>query len=175
MIILVTGGAASGKSELAERISQKLTCGSMAYCATMQISDEESRRRVERHRLLRAGKGFDTVECPVSLPVPQEYDTALVECASNLLANVMYLQSRTGAQAADLILAEFRRLFSSMQNTVVVTNEIFSDTGEYDPFTLDYLAALGRINRETAALSDLVVESVCGIPVILKGRKEGMF
>lgn len=174
MIILVTGGAASGKSELAERISQKITRGSAAYCATMLVRDEESRQRVDRHRLLRAGKGFETVECPVSLPISQTFDTALVECASNLLANVMYLQHRTGAQAAAFILEELRRLFSTVKNAVVVTNEIFSDTGEYDLFTVDYIAALGRLNREAAARADFVVESVCGIPVVLKGRGGGI-
>lgn len=67
MITLVTGGSGSGKSEYAE--SRILSCGAGArfYVATMEPYGEEGRKRVERHRKLRRGKGFFTVECPRGL------------------------------------------------------------------------------------------------------------
>ena len=67
MLILVSGGSASGKSEFAEGLVTASGLETRAYLATMQVWDAESERRVERHRRMRAGKGFATVECPVNL------------------------------------------------------------------------------------------------------------
>ena len=64
MYILVSGGAASGKSEYAE--SLVLTCAARPrlYVATMEVWDDESRARVARHRAMRRDKGFQTIEAP---------------------------------------------------------------------------------------------------------------
>ena len=68
MIIIVTGASGSGKSEYAEGVAVKLAGkGDLYYLATMRVYGEEGVRRVERHRKLRAGKGFQTVECPVKV------------------------------------------------------------------------------------------------------------
>ena len=58
MLILVTGGAGSGKSQFAERLSMALKQEPFRYIATMQIWDAECRARVAKHRQQRAGKGF---------------------------------------------------------------------------------------------------------------------
>ena len=58
MLILVSGGSASGKSEFAEGLVAASGLETRAYLATMQVWDAESERRVERHRRMRAGKGF---------------------------------------------------------------------------------------------------------------------
>ena len=66
MLILVTGGAASGKSEHAE----KIICArahSKLYLATMQPFGKSARARIARHRKLREGKGFHTVERSLDL------------------------------------------------------------------------------------------------------------
>ena len=67
MFLLVTGGSGSGKSEYAERRVLELGAGYRIYLATMQCFDEESEKRVQRHRKMRAGKGFVTVERPLDL------------------------------------------------------------------------------------------------------------
>lgn len=66
MFILVTGGSGSGKSEFAENIAMKLG-GKMLYVATMKPYDDECLKRIERHRKMRDGKGFRTVECYTDL------------------------------------------------------------------------------------------------------------
>ena len=58
MLILVSGGSASGKSEFAESLVTSSGLEKRIYLATMQVWDAESVRRVERHRQMRAGKGF---------------------------------------------------------------------------------------------------------------------
>ena len=65
MILLVTGGSASGKSEYAEnRALQMAKEGQrpLIYLAAMMPFGKDAEKRIERHRQLRAGKGFETVE-----------------------------------------------------------------------------------------------------------------
>ena len=65
MLYIVTGGSGSGKSEYAEQIAVQCrngNGGTLWYLATMRIWDDEGRKRVERHRRMRAAKGFETIE-----------------------------------------------------------------------------------------------------------------
>ena len=68
MIYLVTGGSGSGKSAYAESLLSGFeNIRSRYYIATMQVYGEEGKKRVERHRRLRAGKGFITSEQTVQI------------------------------------------------------------------------------------------------------------
>ena len=66
MVTLIIGGAASGKSAYAEELAMQSPGVPRLYVATMLAQDAESRARVKRHRALRRGKGFFTVECPLA-------------------------------------------------------------------------------------------------------------
>lgn len=170
MLILVSGGSASGKSEFAESLVTTSGLENRIYLATMQVWDQESVRRVERHRQMRCGKGFETVECPTGLAdmVLPSGCAVLLEDLSNLCANEYF--SPDGKDGAlDRVLSGIRRAADRAALLVVVTNELFSDGMDYDPVTLDYLSVLGELNRRTAALAEQVYEVVCGIPVAWKG------
>lgn len=170
MLILVSGGSASGKSQYAEDLVVRAPDGPRVYVATMQVWDDESRRRVARHRAMRAGKGFHTEERPVRLgdmPVPAGA-VVLLEDLSNLTANEWFgPQGREGA--FDRVMAGIGKLKAEAACAVVVTNELFSDGLRYDPDTAAYLGCLARLNRAVAAQADRVYEVVCGIPVCWKG------
>ncbi|MDD5945658.1 MAG: bifunctional adenosylcobinamide kinase/adenosylcobinamide-phosphate guanylyltransferase, partial [Clostridia bacterium] len=91
MVVMITGGSGSGKSELAENIAAALSKGRLIYIAAMIPRGDEGRKRVERHRKMRADKGFETVERYTAL-AKYDFDaesTVLLECMSNLLANEM--------------------------------------------------------------------------------------
>ena len=172
MLILVSGGSASGKSEFAESLVTSSGLEKRIYLATMQVWDAESVRRVERHRQMRAGKGFETVECPTNLAdiILPPGCAALLEDLSNLCANEYF--SPDGKNGAlDRVLSGIRRAADQAELLVVVTNELFSDGMDYDPVTLDYLSVLGELNRRVAALAGQVYEVVCGIPVAWKGER----
>lgn len=170
-MILVSGGSASGKSKYAEDLVVRSPAGPRIYVATMRVWDGESQARVERHRAMRAGKGFRTEERPVRLadmPVPAE-SVVLLEDLSNLTANEWFGgEDRSGA--FDRVLSGVRKLKGEAACTVVVTNELFSDGIAYDPETADYLDCLARLNRAIAAEAHQVWEVVCGIPVCWKGE-----
>ena len=112
MMVLVTGGSGSGKSAFAEDCV--LSCGEnkRIYIATMYPFDEESKKRVARHRKMRAGKGFETVECFVGLKnlKVSHGSTVLLECMSNLTANEIFREDGAGEKTEEEILEGVGRL-----------------------------------------------------------------
>ncbi len=177
MFVTVTGGSGSGKSEYSENLLLRLDGkrkGGRFYLATMFPYDEESHKRIERHRDMRKDKGFTTIECykelvNLSLPAEGGRPSALLECMSNLAANECFMEGGAGVCSAQEILKGIRRLLAQTENLVVVTNEVFSDGTVYDAETENYRQILGQVNRGLSALSDAFIEVVYGIPVFHKG------
>ena len=189
MLHIVYGGSASGKSSYAESFAMSLQGeGRLLYIATMYPYkwntteiDPETMQRIERHRAMRADKGFDTVECyrHVEHIVAKRQDVLLLECMSNLLANEMYLEpdSNAGSDMAETmspvsnkIVQALIDLSTRVQELVIVTNDVFSDGGSltYDESTREYVKNLAEINCALARGAASVTEVVCGIPVIVK-------
>ncbi|MBQ3223287.1 MAG: bifunctional adenosylcobinamide kinase/adenosylcobinamide-phosphate guanylyltransferase [Clostridia bacterium] len=167
MIVLVTGGSGCGKSTWAEKLIATLPKEKRVYIATMQVYDEESVQRVARHRAQRADKGFTTIECEKDLASAnvEEGSVVLLEDLVNLMANEMF-----DGGDVERIVPALCDLAQKAQHLVMVTNDVFSDGVVYDEFTQEYLRNLAKINREAAAIADLVVEVVYSIPVALKGE-----
>ena len=178
MIVVVTGGSGSGKSEYAEGIVTRFAEGEglkLYYIATMRPFGDEGRRRVERHRKLRAGKGFETVERYTDLKGLELEDrtAVLLECMSNLAANEMFEPGGAGERTVEEILDGVDALARQCRHLVIVTNDIFSDGITYDEMTSLYQERLGRINQEIVKMADQAFEVVCGIPIVLKAWKCG--
>lgn len=167
MLHIVYGGSASGKSSYAESIAMSLQGdGRLLYIATMYPYkwntteiDPEMMQRIERHRAMRADKGFDTVECyrHVEHIVAKRQDVLLLECMSNLLANEMYLEpdsdddglaetmsevekagvdGNAGSDMAETMSPVSKKIVQALvdlstrvQDLVIVTNDVFSDGG----------------------------------------------
>lgn len=196
MMVLVVGGSGSGKSSYAEKVTVslaqesvkeitksenaslsdfKLNIAKKYYLATMQVFDDEGRKKVERHRNLRSGKGFFTIEQPTrisgALEKMEDGDrTVLLECISNLTANEMFSEKKTMTeiQVTENVIRDIKMLKEQTNHLVVVSNNIFEDGITYDETTTKYIRAMGKINQKLAALADRVVEVVAGIPVTLK-------
>ncbi len=172
MMILVTGGSGSGKSAFAEDCVLALGEKKRIYIATMFPFDEESKKRVARHRNMRKGKGFETVECYAGLKNVRidKNSTVLLECMSNLVANEMFQESGAGENTVNAVMEGIRSLREQTGDLVIVTNEIFSEAARYEGETETYQRYLGEINQKLAVLSDQVVEVVYGIPVYHKQK-----
>ena len=137
MLILITGASGSGKSEYAEKICCELAGSAKKYyIATMQIYDAEGEKKVERHRKLRAGKGFLTIESPMNVgkirfvcagesgqaqyrqeaerkgQCSSEKKSALLECMSNLTANEMFTKDgmKSEEEVVEKIVSEIQTL-----------------------------------------------------------------
>jgi len=200
MFVMVTGGSGSGKSAYAEERILRFEDVRRYYIATMQCHDPETEARIARHRQMRAGKGFVTIERDLDLKgllLPEEYGedgplqeciapegraekknrsvcsgvSVLLECMSNLAANEMFDPRGAGEGAYRQIQLGIDSLLKQCDNLVVVTNEIFSDGETYSEETLAYQKLLGEINRYMAARADEVVDVVCSIPITLYKRE----
>lgn len=178
MMTLIIGGSGSGKSAYAEDYTISLSEDRKKYyIATMQIYDEEGKRKVERHRMLRGGKGFSTIEQPIDIGKAAEKmedgeRTALLECISNLTANEMFLGEIPGTEEVitEKIVGGIAVLNRELTHLVIVSNNVFEDGNVYDKTTMAYIRAMGRINQKLAEMADEVVEVVVGIPIVIKAK-----
>ena len=167
MLAVITGGSGSGKSAFAEEQILKFPPGNRIYIATMMCFDEESRKRVARHRQMRKDKQFETLECYTDLEhaaIPYG-STVLLECMSNLTANEIFSPDGAKDQAYEAVCRGLLHLKEQAGHVCVVTNEIFSDGISYDMETQNYQRVLGKLNAFLAEISDACYEVVYGIPL----------
>ncbi len=171
MFELIYGGSASGKSEYAEGLLSDVSEGKY-YIATMQPFGDEGRRRVERHRALRMGKGFETIERQrdiCGLNFENRPGAVLLECISNLLANEMFGgDNLADAEIIDRIVNGCLSLSQQTEHLVVVTNNVSEDGISYSEETERYIRLLGEINSRLGRAADKITEVVVGIAVVVK-------
>ena len=179
-LILVTGGAASGKSEYAEQLAAAMRersggGASLWYAAAMRadVSDQELMRRIERHRRMRAGKGFLTVELgdgPERLHAAvSPGDTVLLEDLSNLLANEMFAGGGICYDADRRIAEELLALRERGVGVVAVGNTISEDLPPAGSGTGAFVRSLMRLQSTLCREADRAEEVVCGVAVRYQG------
>ena len=185
MIVLVTGGAASGKSAYAEALACSMS-PVRTYVATMQNDSDEAAERVERHRAQRVGAGFETVEVCGSLhhiaPTANAFSgealgeravgVALLDDIGNLVSNALFAADGTMANADDVLarlIREFNDFAAQYAHVVVVGNEVGASGRQFDASTEAWVHVVGSLCCAIAARCDLVVEVVAGQPNVVKG------
>ena len=181
MIVLVLGRPDSGKSKMAEDIVMRLAEGldpdaarsgasghagavspaassgmDKLYIATMIPFGEEGNRRIEKHRKMRAGKGFLTVEkyTEVDSLIGEIRDLGgkccLLECMSNLVGNEMHDPRNLSLPDEDLeklITEEVLALGKSCGHLVVVANCFLTEDESYDDETRRYVRIADHVNE----------------------------
>ncbi len=181
-MVLITGGSGSGKSAYAESCTLRLAgTGRKYYIATMRVFNAEGQKKIERHRKLRSGKGFCTIEQPTDIgdaiekmkESSERENTALLECMSNLAANEMFSGEVPQDEefVKEKIIQGIGHIYKSLKHLVIVTNNVFEDGRIYDETTMAYIRAMGSINETLASYADRVIEVVAGIPVVVKEEK----
>lgn len=170
MLTVIIGGSGSGKSAFAENIVIARGNYRRIYIATMEIFDDECRKRVDRHRKMRSDKMFETIESPTHLEnVSVASDCiVLLECMSNLVANEIFSPNGRNKRTADVICDGVEKLNRMSRDLFIVTNDVFSDIVNYDVKTENYIKILGEINCRLAAMADEVYEVVSGLVVKFK-------
>ncbi len=160
MTVLITGRAASGKSSFAEDLALKMNDDVIYYLATMKVMDKEGEERVKRHKKMREGKGFVTLErerdiCDAfSGREPLDRATLLLECVTNLLGNEIHDGGLTGKDAAEKVLSDITELSEKFHNTIIVTG-IYDEDGEgYDDGTREYVKSLNGVNAKLKSVAD---------------------
>ena len=165
-VILITGGARSGKSKRAEMRTRAFP-GRPVYLATAEALDAEMEARIARHR---ARRGTDWIEREVPLDlVPALVATdgggaRLVDCLTLWLSNLMHAERDWEREASELVTA-LPRLKSPV---VFVTNEVGLGIVPDNALARSFRDAAGFMNQAIAAVADEVEFVVAGLPMKLK-------
>lgn len=167
-IILVTGGARSGKTAYALKRAQGHDAPRL-YMATAEALDAEMRERIERHRKDREEMGFHTIEEPIDIAAPlsgleEKYGAVLVDCLTLWLSNLMGKgldPEKEGLRLVDAL--------KSVKSVVyVVTNEVGLGIVPENELARAFRDNAGRLNARVAAEANEAWLMVSGLPVKIK-------
>jgi adenosylcobinamide kinase / adenosylcobinamide-phosphate guanylyltransferase len=165
-IILITGGARSGKSRHAE-VRARAFPGRPVYVATAEALDAEMTERIAKHR---ARRGSEWIEREVPLELSQtliETDgggARLVDCLTLWLSNLLHAErdwSRTISELAET-------LKKQQSPIVLVTNEVGLGIVPDNALARAYRDAAGIMSQTIAGVADEVEFVVAGLPMKLK-------
>lgn len=165
---LIFGGAASGKSRYAEQLVNA-SGRDRVYIATAQAFDEEMKTKIARHKA-RRGEGWEVLEKPFAMPdaiktIPAD-KVILVDCLTIWLSNYM-LAKMPVEELADQLL---KGLSEARAPVVMVSNETGQSVVPESELGRQFRQAQGELNQAVANYSDLVVNVMAGLPLVLKGH-----
>ena len=168
-IILITGGARSGKSTYAERLALSLSTNPV-YMATARVTDREFAQRVRIHQE-RRGKEWTNIEEDREL---SRHDvggrTVLIDCVTMWCSNFFFDHDGQIQPTLEAVEREFDRFTAQDATFIFVTNEIGMGGTSANDLQRHFTDLLGWVNQYVAARADEVVLMVSGIPVRVKGQ-----
>ena len=176
-LILVLGGARSGKSTAAERIARG--GGEVLFIATAEALDEAMRRRIATHRRYRP-QHWDTLEEPLHLaravrPLVDRYDTFVLDCLTLWVSNLL-LEDEEVPDAEAMVIETVGRLVDLIDGAggtwILVSNEVGQGIVPASPLAREYRDILGRANQLVASRANRVYLMVAGIAVELKALED---
>lgn len=180
-IILVTGGARSGKSSFAERLALKIGGGRAAYIATAQIFDEEMNFRVKLHQA-RRGDAWTTFEAPTAAHekisvAAENFGAILFDCVTLYVSNFLCAANLDDEKFLyDELRGLIQRLIDAAKNsdavTIFVSNEVGAGIVPENKLARRFRDLAGLANQMIAAQSDKVYLTVAGLAVDVKKLAE---
>lgn len=178
MIVLVTGGARSGKSSFAESLYDKKK--DVVYIATSKALDDEMKERVSLHKRNRP-KEWRTYEGVYNLnnSIGRE-KRYLLDCITVMVSNIMfdmtkdieYIDYILQGQIEERVILELEKLISGIKdkayNLILVTNEVGDSIVPEHHISRVFRDIQGRVNQRIASIADELYLVCCGIPVKIK-------
>ena len=171
-VIMVTGGARSGKSKFAEGLARQYA-PKRGYLATGEAGDAEMAHRIARHRG-RRGAEWETVEEPLEVTEAiirnqARFSVVLLDCVTLWLTNLLF-RSEGGAATALSRVEEFAGNFTTFKTPlIIVSNEVGMGIIPEHPLARSFRDLAGEANEIIAAAADEVYVTISGIPLKLKG------
>ncbi|MBU2621797.1 MAG: bifunctional adenosylcobinamide kinase/adenosylcobinamide-phosphate guanylyltransferase [Proteobacteria bacterium] len=171
MIVLVTGGARSGKSNFALKLAEKLE-GKILFLATAEALDEEMGQRIQRHRKQRSNR-WNTIEEPIYLgkalrPILGLYNTIVVDCLTLWLSNLLG-KYPDHEEKITKVTDDFLSCMVEFKGTIiVVSNEVGMGIVPSNSVSRIFRDMAGQFNQKVAQIADEVYLIVSGLPLQLK-------
>lgn len=173
-LILVLGGARSGKSTFAEELV-KIKGGRTVYLATSQALDDEMKQRIRLHRERRPEewRTIEETHWVADKLIDLEADVVLLDCLTLLISNLLLDEEfAVGEDKTKAILAEITKLAqvarASQADVIVVSNEVGQGLVPEYPLGRLYRDVAGWANQIIASHADEVYMVIAGIPVEIK-------
>lgn len=172
MIIFVTGGARSGKSDFVQELAEKLE-GKRLFIATAEALDDEMKERIQKHQEKR-GDRWNTLEEPLDLgnairSVSNSYRTILVDCLTVWLSNLLMEYKDEDEIISEMMDDFFTSMDDFEETIIVVSNEVGLGIVPDNELARIYRDKLGFLNQRMAKRADHVYVLFSGIPVKIKG------
>ncbi|MGY6637286.1 MAG: bifunctional adenosylcobinamide kinase/adenosylcobinamide-phosphate guanylyltransferase [Erythrobacter sp.] len=167
-VVLVLGGARSGKSRIAQDLAEAHP-GPLTFVATAEVFDTEMADRITRHKADR-GPRWNLIEAPLDLPhllaSEQTHSVVtLVDCLTVWLGNLMHHQRDATAAMGDLAAALQE---PRLQPLYLVSNEVGQGIVPDNPMARAFRDHAGRLNQRVAGTADQVLFVTAGLAQILK-------
>lgn len=175
-LILITGGARSGKSDYALMRAEAIS-GPHCFLATCPVVDTEMDERIARHKAERQGGIWHTIEEEFELATTvqslEPETVCLVDCLTLWVNNLMFQAEKSGGifgeDEMSARVEAFVQAADSFQGTLIcVSNEVGMGVVPDNPMGRRYRDLVGRSNRMVAAAADEVILVSCGLPLFLK-------
>jgi len=177
-LILVLGGARSGKSSFAQK-KAAMSGLPVTYVATALATDEEMRLRIKEHRKSRPSR-WTTVEAPFTadekiISLCREQRVIIWDCVTVFVANLLIKagEKKTPPAAAENEIVErLERMAAEIKKSqaviIAVANEVGMGVVPEYPLGREFRDVAGRVNQLLAAEANEVFLVVAGLPVELK-------
>lgn len=169
-IILITGGARSGKSTYAERLALSLSPAPI-YLATARIWDDDFRQRVARHQERRGAEWINIEEEKCLSRHRVEGQVVLVDCVTLWCTNFFFDLKSDIDQTLEAARKEFDAFIRQDATFIFVTNEIGMGGTSGNELQRKFTDLLGWMNQYIARQADEVILMVSGIPVTIKDNR----
>lgn len=155
-IVLFTGGSRSGKSMLAQRLTESWP-GRLLYVATAEARDHEMERRIEAHRRDR-GERWDTLEEPLDLAGAVEragsYGGVMIDCLTLWTSNLMESCGDNPAELHSRLDNFIESLGKRKVNLAVVTNEVGMGIVPGNALSREFRDISGLVNQRVSEVAD---------------------
>lgn len=166
-IILITGGARSGKSKHAEKLALTLS-DNPVYLATARIWDDEFKQRVLRHQRDRGPEWTNLEEEKWLSSHSLTNRVVLIDCVTLWCTNFFFDLQADVDKTLQAVKEEFDKLVSQEATFIFVTNEIGMGATSENEIQRKFTDLQGWVNQYIAARADKVVLMVSGIPINVK-------
>ena len=165
-VILITGGARSGKSRYAEELALSLS-KTPVYVATAHVWDDEFRERVKKHQERRGPEWTNIEEEKQLSKLNLTGRVAVIDCITLWCTN-FFFELQNVDKALDDLKREFNQFTAHDATYIFVTNEIGMGGVSENAVQRKFTDLQGWMNQSVASQADEVILMVSGIPVKVK-------